>query len=54
MKDEVNFIASPFSMKYEARSLAESGEERKECGKFEESREGVNNYLRSWEHEFPR
>lgn len=41
-------------MKYEARSLAEIGEERKECWKFEESREGMNNYLRSWENKFPR
>lgn len=42
-------------MKYEARSsLAESGEERKECWKFEESREGVNNYLGSWASRFPR
>jgi len=41
-------------MKYKARSLAESGAERKECWKLEESREGVNNDLRSWENKFPR
>lgn len=41
-------------MKYEARSLVKSREERKECWKFEESREGVNNYLRSWENKFYR
>lgn len=40
-------------MKYEAKSLAEIGEERKVCWKFEKSR-GVNNYLRSWENKFPR
>lgn len=41
-------------MKYEARSLAECGEEGKECWKFEASGEGVNNYLRGWENKFPR
>ena len=41
-------------MRHEARSLAESGEERKECWKFEENRERMNNYLGSWENKFPR
>lgn len=40
-------------MRYKARSLAESGEERKECWKFEK-REDMNNDLGSWENMFPR
>lgn len=48
-----NLIASLFSVRYEARSLAESGEERKECWKSE-NREDTNNDLRSWENTFPR
>lgn len=46
-------IASLFSVRYKARSLAGSGKERKECWKFE-NREDMNNDLGSWENMFPR
>lgn len=46
-------LTASLSQRYKARSLAESGEERKECWKFEK-REDMNNDLGSWENMFLR